>query len=401
MGRWGMAGTGRWVRLATIMVVGGALVAGCSSATQEQGSGGGGGSADTTRPPQPAELDLSVEPGESDVAPGGAFTATVQHGTITEASLVGEDGTVVEGGTTLQDTAWRASEALGYGKTYTLKATAEGRDGETVTEKATFTTVVPQGQAEVSLNVQDGQKVGVGMPLMFTFSTDVPDRELAEKALRVRTDNDTEGAFRWRSDSEVLWRPKEYWEPGTKITVDAAVYGKPLGGGLYGAQDRKVSLEIGRKVTAIADGKSHHMSVFVDDERVRRMPISMGKPSSPTPNGAYTVMSEHHGYTMDSSTYGVPTDSSDGYRLTVDYATRMSYSGIFYHSAPWSVGYQGNTNTSHGCINLAPDDAAWLMKNSKPGDVIRVRNSGGQPLDWTDGWSVWQMSWDEWTSEEA
>ncbi|MBB3666003.1 lipoprotein-anchoring transpeptidase ErfK/SrfK [Prauserella sediminis] len=402
MGRWGMAAPGSWARLATIMIVGGVLAAGCTSTAQERGaSGGGDGSGDTTRPAQPAELDLSVRQGADDVAPGRAFTATVQHGTITEASLVGEDGTVVDGGTTQQDTAWRASEPLGYGKTYTLKATAEGDDGETVTEKATFTTLVPQGQAEVYLNVQEGQKVGVGMPLVFTFSTDVPDRKLAERALRVRTDNDTEGAFRWRSDSEVTWRPKAYWEPGTKVTVDAAIYGKPLGGGLYGAEDQQASLEIGRKVTAIADGKSHHMSVFVDDERVRRMPISMGKPSSPTPNGTYTVMSEHNGYTMDSSTYGVPTDSGDGYRLWVEYATRMSYSGIFYHSAPWSVGYQGNTNTSHGCINLSTENAAWLMKNSKPGDLITVRNAGGQTLEPTDGWSVWQMSWDEWTSEDA
>lgn len=398
MGCWGMAGSGGWARLATVMVIGGALVAGCTPSTSEQDADG---SADTTRPRQPAQVDLSVKQGARDVAPGSAFTATVQHGTIAEASLVGEDGTVVDGGTTLKDTAWRASEALGYGKTYTLTATAEGDDGESVTEKATFTTVVPQAQSEVYLNVNEGQKVGVGMPLMFTFSTDVPDREQAERSLRIRSDNDTEGAFRWRSDSEVVWRPKEYWEPGTKVTVDAAIYGKPLGDGIYGAEDRQVSLKIGRKVTAVADGESHHMSVFVDDKRVNRMPISMGKPSSPTPNGTYTVMSEHNGYTMDSSTYGVPTDSGDGYRLRVEYATRMSYSGIFYHSAPWSVGYQGNTNTSHGCINLAPSGAEWMMKNSKPGDVITVRNAGGQTLDWTDGWNVWQLSWDEWTSGEA
>lgn len=399
MGRWGMSGPGNWVRLATIMAVGGALATGCTSTEQDRGTGGG--SEPATRPARPAELDLSVKPGEQDVAPGGAFTATVQHGTITEASLVGEDGTVVEGGMTLRDTAWRASEALGYDKTYTLKATAEGADGETVTEKARFTTVAPQSQAEVYLNVQEGQTVGVGMPLVFTFSSEVANRELAERALRVRSDNDTEGAFRWRSDSEVTWRPKEHWEPGTKITVEAAIYGKSLGDGMYGAEDEKASLEVGREVTAIADGESHHMSVFVGDKRVRRMPLSMGKPSSSTPNGTYTVMSEHNGYTMDSSTYGVPSDSGDGYRLRVEYATRMSYSGIFYHSAPWSVGSQGNTNTSHGCINLSTENAAWLMENSKPGDLITVRNAGEQTLESTDGWSVWQMSWDEWTSGES
>ena len=40
---------------------------------------------------------------------------------------------------------------------------------------------------------------------------------------------------------------------------------------------------------------------------------------------------------MDSSTYGVPTNSPNGYRTEVDYATQMSYSGIYVHAAPWSV----------------------------------------------------------------
>ncbi|TWH18546.1 L,D-transpeptidase [Prauserella rugosa] len=399
MGRRGMSAPGRWVRTATILVVGGMLVAGCTSSASDTASGDS--EAGATEPARQAELELSVDKGADGVEPGGGITATVQHGTITAASLTGQDGTVVEGGTTMRETAWRASEPLGFGKTYTLEATAEGEDGEAVTKKVTFTTAAPQSQTTVHMNVQDGQKVGVGMPIVFTFSAAVPDREAAEKALRVRTQPEAEGAFRWLSDSEVTWRPREYWKPGTKVDVDALIYGKHLGDGMYGAQDQHASFSVGRKVTAVADGESHHMSVFVGDKRVRRMPISMGKPSTPTPNGTYTVMSEHNGYTMDSSTYGVPNDSGDGYRLWVEYATRLSYSGIFYHSAPWSVGYQGNTNTSHGCINLSTEDAAWLMEKSKPGDVIKVRNAGEQTLEPTDGWSVWQMSWDEWTSEEA
>ena len=44
---------------------------------------------------------------------------------------------------------------------------------------------------------------------------------------------------------------------------------------------------------------------------------------------------------MDSSTYGVPSNSPNGYRTEVDWATQMSHSGIYVHSAPWSVGSQG------------------------------------------------------------
>src|SRR5699024_12219186 len=46
--------------------------------------------------------------------------------------------------------------------------------------------------------------------------------------------------------------------------------------------------------------------------------------------------------------------SSDlgGYKVTVDYATRLSATGIFFHSAPWSVVDQGVRNVSHGCIKI-------------------------------------------------
>src|SRR5699024_5164874 len=104
-------------------------------------------------------------------------------------------------------------------------------------------------------------------------------------------------------------------------------------------------------------------------------------------------------YVMDSSTFGVPSDSPQGYKITVDYATRLSWSGIFFHSAPWSVAAQGVRNVSHGCINMTTPAARWLMNQTKPGDLFKVVNSGGPALQPTDGWSVWQMSWDEWKSE--
>ena len=51
---------------------------------------------------------------------------------------------------------------------------------------------------------------------------------------------------------------------------------------------------------------------------------------------------------------------------------------------------QGNTNTSHGCLNLNGDNAQWFYNFSVPGDVVEVRNTGGPPLQlWQNGdWSV-------------
>ncbi|MBP0685732.1 L,D-transpeptidase, partial [Mycobacterium tuberculosis] len=81
-------------------------------------------------------------------------------------------------------------------------------------------------------------------------------------------------------------------------------------------------------------------------------PTSMGKADTPTPNGTYVIGEKLASMVMDSSTYGVPVDSPEGYRTPVQYATRMSYSGIFVHAAPWSVWAQGSQNVSHGCLNV-------------------------------------------------
>ena len=104
---------------------------------------------------------------------------------------------------------------------------------------------------------------------------------------------------------------------------------------------------------------------------------------------------------MDSSTYGVPVTSAQGYKTPVDWATRMSYSGIFFHSAPWSVGQQGYSNTSHGCLNLSPSNAKWVYDNTKRGDIVVVKNTVGGTLSGTDGLGDWNIPWSVWKTGNA
>ncbi|WP_027934364.1 L,D-transpeptidase [Amycolatopsis thermoflava] len=386
-------GAGRWACL----VLAAGLVAGC---TTEPGGGGRGEPAPpSVEAARPASLAVVPSSGAADVAPGEAVSVKVADGKLTEVTLRNPEGEPVPGALSADGSSWEFADGLGYGKQYTLTAVAVGADGKQVTSTSTFTTVAkPRKTISVSLNMQDGETVGVGMPLIFTFNSKVADRAAAERALKVVTEPVTEGAFRWMSDSQLIWRPKDYWLPGTKISVEAAIYGKSLGGGAYGLEDRAAKITVGDRVEVLADGGSHQAKVLVNGAEVRSLPISMGKPGNTTPVGTYTVMSEHVGYTMDSGTYGVPADTPGGYRTFVQYAVRLSNSGIFYHSAPWSVGSQGRRNVSHGCINLSTANAKWLMDLSKKGDLFTVANSGGQPLEPTDGWSVWQLPWTAWTT---
>ncbi|MQA60308.1 MAG: L,D-transpeptidase family protein [Actinophytocola sp.] len=377
------------------------LVTGCTATQAQERAPGQESSAAAESPPpvlNSLELKLKPAPNAEEVVPAAPVTVKAEHGELTRVTLIGKHGTVVKGGMNQQKTEWRSAEPLGYTKQYTLTARGIGEDGETVKKRSTFTTVTPAQQVSVQMTVPDGATVGVGMPISFQFSAPISDKDAAERALQVKPSRKTEGAFHWFSDSWVVWRPKKYWKPGTKVKVNAKIYGTHLGGGIYGSQSQSRSMKIGEKLIAVADGKTHQMTVRVDGRKIKTIPISMGKPTHPTHHGIYTVMSEHRGYTMDSSTYGVSTDDPEGYRITVDYATRMSNSGIFYHSAPWSEVAQGNSNTSHGCLNLSTANAAWLMEKSKPGDLIEVVNSGGAKLEPTNGWSFWQLSWKQWKS---
>jgi lipoprotein-anchoring transpeptidase ErfK/SrfK len=388
---------GMTVRLLVVAGVIGLSLAGCSSSPSGEPPRESASSSSAPKPVlKAAVLTLTPAKDAKDVAPGEPVSVTVADGKVGDVKLTGADDKVVAGKARADGSGWDSAEPLGYNKTYKLTATATGSDGKPVTSESTFSTVKPARQLGVSVNLGEGETVGVGLPLIFTFTGNVADKAAAEKALKVTSEPATEGAFRWSGDKQVTWRPKEYWKSGTKIKVDAAVYGKPLGGGSYGREDKGASATVGDKLVAVADGGTHQMTVTINDKEVKTMPTSMGKSGHNTPQGTYTVMSEHTGYTMNSATYGVPEDAPGGYSTFVQYAVRLSWSGIFYHSAPWSVRQQGHSNVSHGCLNLSTENTKWLMDTSKKGDIVTVQNSGGPKLEPTDGWSVWQLSWDEW-----
>ena len=192
-----------------------------------------------------------------------------------------------------------------------------------------------------------------------------------------------------------------FWRPGTQVNVEVNTEGIDLGDGLYGQQNVKRQFRIGRSMIITADDNTKMVTFKRDGRVIKTMPTSMGKPGTETDNGWYLVSDKHDHIIMDSSTYGVPVGSADGYRTPVDYATRMSYSGIFFHSAPWSVWAQGNTNTSHGCLNLSPDNALWVLQNTLKGDPVLVKNTAGGTLSGVDGLGDWNIDWAQWKAGNA
>ncbi|SLH57959.1 ErfK/YbiS/YcfS/YnhG family protein [Mycobacteroides abscessus subsp. abscessus] len=84
------------------------------------------------------------------------------------------------------------------------------------------------------------------------------------------------------------------------------------------------------------------------------------------------VLEKFRSIVFDSRTIGIPLSSPEGYLIDGEYAVRLTWGGVFVHSAPWSVDSQGYANVSHGCINLSPDDAAWYYNTVGIGDPVYI-----------------------------
>ncbi|WP_054813610.1 L,D-transpeptidase [Nocardia arizonensis] len=346
------------------------------------------------------KLTSPVKDGDVGVSPGVPMTFTVDDGQFTNVKLTNAQDRPVAGKLGTDGRSWETTEVLGYGKTYTLTADAIGLGGANSTALR-FTTSSPDNQTHPYLIPGEGEVVGIGQPVAVQFDENIPNRKAAQDAIKITTDPPVEGAFYWVNNREVRWRPENFWKPGTKVTIDVNVYGKDLGKGLFGQDNLHSYFTIGDSMIFTADDNTKEVVVEQNGVVIKTMPTSMGKNGTPTDNGIYIVADKHEKIIMDSSTYGVAVNSPDGYKTPVDFATRLSYSGIFFHSAPWSVGAQGNTNTSHGCLNLSPANAQWVFQNAKRGDITIVKNTVGGTLSGVDGLGDWNIPWPEWKAGNA
>ena len=232
--------------------------------------------------------------------------------------------------------------------------------------------------APPTFNPTNGSKAGAAKPIYINFARPIADRALAEQAIHISSVPPVPGRFYWTSDTQVRWRPQDFWPAGTVVNIDAS--------------GTKSSFTVPEQLVATIDDATHQMTVVRNGKLEKTIPVSMGMSAGghTTPNGTYYVLEKFPHIVMDSSTYGVPVNSANGYKVDVDLAVRIDNSGNFVHSAPWSVADQGKRNVSHGCINISPENAKWFYDNFGSGDPIVIKNSKGlynQP----DGASDWQM----------
>ncbi len=228
-----------------------------------------------------------------------------------------------------------------------------------------------------SFNPTNGSIVGAAKPIYINFQRPIANRKMAQDAIHITSNPPVPGRFYWVTDTQVRWRPQDFWPAGTVVNIDAA--------------GTKSSFSVPEQLVATIDNSTKQMQVVRNGVLEKTIPVSLGKSGYDTKNGTYYVLEKFADMVMDSSTYGVPVTDAEGYKVKVQDAVRIDNSGIFVHSAPWSVSSQGERNVSHGCINISPADAQWFFDNFGSGDAIVIKNTSGGWYTQPDGASDWQM----------
>jgi lipoprotein-anchoring transpeptidase ErfK/SrfK len=358
-------------------------------------------------PTTPAvKLTANVDDGEDGVKVSTLVTAKASLGKLSKVELAykytdtkgkAQKGTL-KGSMNKAKTSWTAADRLEPAGTYDLTMTGKNTAGQSTSEKTSFKTqsLALSKQVFPEIYPLDGSKVGVGMPAIVRFDTPVSDKKSIEKNLHVTTTPKQTGSWHWYGNQEVHWRPKSYWKPGTKVVVDADINGVSAGNGTYGQKSSKTDFTVGRKFVIKVDLKSDYATVYKNDKKVRSIPVTGGKPGWTTRSGTKLIMAKEYNKVMTNEQIGAEED----YSLTAAYAMRLTNSGEFLHSAPWSTASQGRANVSHGCVGMSIANSRYLIENTLIGDPV-VTTGTSKGIEAGNGYSDWNASFNEYKKGSA
>jgi lipoprotein-anchoring transpeptidase ErfK/SrfK len=344
-------------------------------------------------------LKITPAPGTKNASPADGITVTaVNGGKVTTVAVKTSADQPVTGALSDDKASWHSTYALPTGRSYTVTASGTDSAGRVVTATSRFTTMAPAPASAFHTEIYEGAGAtyGVGMPVMLTFDHPIKNKAAVERALQLTTSKPVIGAWYWDGSEQVDFRPRDYWPADTTVSFDGHLDGVEASPGVYGVHDLTQTFTIGESVVAVASTDMHKTEIYVDGALKYTWPISTGKTTTPTPNGTYLAVEKANPVRMIGGTKG----TAGYYNELVNDAVRFTYSGDYYHSAPWSVVNQGTTNVSHGCVNLAPEDAQIYYDMAIPGDPITIENSqkGG---NWDDGWTEWFLSWSQYLAGSA
>ncbi len=381
----------RRLAITAICAAAGLLLTACAASGTPGGSAAAGGASSSPSASPSSDVRLSITPGNGahHATPSKGIIVTATNGKITNVT-VRTSGDAVTGALNAAGTVWHSTWALGVSQRYTVTATGTDSAGRKLTQTSSFRTLTPAQTAQTMIFEGYHQTYGVGMPIILTFSQPVVNKAAVEKSLQLRTSKPVAGAWYWDGNQTLDFRPQNYWPAHTDVSFTGHLNGVEMAPGVYGSHTLTQSFTIGRSLIVVASTATHHLDLYRDGKLLHRWPISTGKPGDNTPNGTYLTIEKGNPVLM----------KGPGYSIEVPWSVRFTWSGDYLHDAYWSVGQQGFTNVSHGCVNMAPANAEMYYKMSVPGDPVTITGSprAGQ---WDNGWTEWFLTWQRYLKGSA
>ena len=389
--------------------VGNGQTASSSGAVAGGGDTPAGATSSSSSPAAPPMV-LTANPadGTKGADPSKGIQISAAGGKLESVTAVDAAGKAVTGTMAADGSSWSSNGTLAISSNYTVTAKALDASGAEKTTTSKFTTLTPQKRLGLDHYMpDDGTTVGVGQPvsIVFTNAPNEKNRDAVEKAMTVTTTPHVDGAWSWVGAKQVDWRPKDYWQPGTKVQVHMALNGVKAGDVTYGSYTKDFSFTIGDAFISTVDLAKDQMTVTRNGQVVKTIPVSGGEvPKHMTWSGKMVVLEKDATLQMTSASVNF-TDASDFYDLKVNDAVKLTDSGTFVHAAPWNEGKFGRVNGSHGCIGMSLSNADWFFSQVKVGDVVEVlKNSATKDNVTTNpnpGFDDWNLSWDQWLKGSA
>lgn len=359
------------------------------------------GAEDVSGPPESRAVISVPSAKERAWSPTRPIVVKAEQGVLTDVVVRDARGRKISGSFSSRHSMWRTQESpLAFDSRYEVVAKAADSDGVATRTDTWFRTVEPKRVAYTGISPFGETVVGVGMPVIMTFDQPVVRKAAVERHLSVDTKPAAVGGWYWVNDQMVRWRPRDYWKPGTDVSVRSRLEGVNLGDGVWGDDDDMARFSVGVATVSTVDISDHTMVVEQNGKVIRKIPVTTGKAGWDTRIGTKVIISKQREVVMDAATLDVAESDPEYYRLDVEYAMRLTWSGEYVHAAPWSESSQGEENVSHGCTGMSQENASWFYNLSKPGDVITYVN-GSRTMEPWNGYTDWTMSWDEWKKGSA
>ncbi|WP_411056025.1 Ig-like domain-containing protein [Streptomyces sp. E11-3] len=359
----------------------------------------------------PAEaIQVTPDDGKRGVPADNGIRVKVPDGRLESVKVVRSQDAQeqpVPGRISTDGLSWEPDDKkLALAAKYVVDAVALDGHGRRQARHTTFTTYVPEERFVAYVTPENRSVVGTGMIVSLEFNREVKNRAAVERAVRVTADPAVPVAGHWFGKSRLDFRPKEYWKPGTKVTVDLRLRDVEAAPGVYGLQHKTFGFTIGRSQVSLVDAKKKTMEVRRDGELVSTVPITAGSAKTTTYNGKMVVTEMLEVTRMNGATVGfTDSDGKGEYDIPdVPHAMRLTTSGTFLHGNYWAAADTfGNANVSHGCVGLrdvkggsAETPAGWFFDRSLIGDVVEVRNSADKTVAPDNGLNGWNLTWAKW-----